>query len=183
MNQKLKLLFSIIALALLLLVASVLYQGFSKEITPESLQNKSQEKEEVAPDFSVFDLDGKEVKRSDFLGKPLVINFWATWCPYCVDELPEFNEVYAEVKGDVAFLMVDVPDGERETVEKAAEFIAKKAYQFPVVYDTELDAVTKYGVRAFPTTIFIDPDGNVVTTQEGRISKELLQKNISLIKK
>lgn len=183
MNQKLKLLLSVLALAILLLVASLLYQSFSKRITPETLQNKTQEDAKTAPDFTVVDLNGKEVKRSDYLGKPLVINFWATWCPYCVEELPEFDEVYAEVKSDVAFLMVDVPDGQRETVEKASEFIAQNGYQFPVVYDTEANAVTNYGVRGFPTTIFIDSDGKIVSSQEGKISKELLKKNISLIQK
>jgi thiol-disulfide isomerase/thioredoxin len=182
MNQKLKLLLGIIALVVLLSGAYVLYNALSQEMTSENMQSQPESEKQAAPDFTVYDLDGNPVKRSDYLGKPLVINFWATWCPYCVDELPEFHEVYVDMKDEVVFLMVDVADGKRETIEKASAFLLENGYQFPVVYDTDLNAVNQFGVTGFPTTVFIDRDGNLLAAQEGKISKELLLRGIELIK-
>lgn len=183
MNQKRKLFLGIAALVLLLSAAYVLYGNLSQGMAPENLQAQSGEETQLAPDFTVYDLEGNEVMRSDYIGKPLVINFWATWCPYCVEELPMFDEVFAEVKDEVAFLMVDVVDGQRETVEKASEFLVKKGYQFPVAYDTELDASNQFGVAGLPTTVFIDGDGKLIASKEGKISKEQLLNGIDLIKK
>ena len=135
----------------------------------------------TAPDFSVVDADGNEVKLSDFFGKPIVLNFWASWCGPCKSEMPDFDEAYRELGEDIQFLMVNMTDGDRETVEVAKAFIADAGYSFPVYYDVNFDAAITYGVSSLPTTYFIDGQGNLVAYGKGAMSAETLQKGIDMI--
>ena len=133
-----------------------------------------------APDFTVYDADGKEVHLTDFVGKPIVLNFWASWCGPCQMEMPDFDEKYREIGEKVNFLMVNMTTG-RETKEKAVEFIKEKGYAFPVFYDTEADAAMTYGAYSLPTTFFIDAEGNAIAQAVGAIDGATLQRGIDLI--
>lgn len=134
-----------------------------------------------APDFTVIDSNGKKVKLSDFKGKPVVLNFWATWCPYCVDELPLFESAYKNNSG-ISFLMVDAADGQRETVDIGKSFISTKGYTFPVYFDTALEAGRAYQLTSLPQTFFIDKDGNLVDSKIGESTAQTLQDGIDKIK-
>ena len=134
-----------------------------------------------APDFTVTDWEGNSVNLSDFEGKPVVINFWATWCGYCQMEMPDFENKYKEYEGKINFLMVNVTDGNRETVDTAKSYIEKSGYTFPVYFDTELDASNTYGAYSLPMTLFIDADGYAIAQATGMIGSELLQKGIDMI--
>lgn len=134
-----------------------------------------------APDFTVYDVDGNEVKLSDYFGKPIVLNFWASWCGPCKMEMPDFDEKYREMGEDVQFLMINMTDGMSETVEGASSFIAEQGYAFPVFYDTGSHAAYAYGVQALPTTYFIDTEGYAVAQATGAISGDTLQRGIDLI--
>jgi len=135
-----------------------------------------------APDFTVYDRDGHEVKLSDFLGTPVVLNFWASWCPPCVSEMPDFDKVAKEYPDDVLqFLMVDLVDGQRETVETGSKFVDEKGFGFKVLYATQPDAAYTYGVRSIPTTYLIDAEGYIVTGAEGALDEEILRLGISMI--
>lgn len=134
-----------------------------------------------APDFTVLDENGKEVKLSDFFGKPIVLNFWASWCYFCKEEMPDFNEAFHN-NPDIQFLMINVTDNQRETMESAKKFIGETGYEFPVLYDVQLIAAGSYGASGLPTTYFIDKDGNLVTYATGMLSKENLLKGIEMIK-
>ena len=134
-----------------------------------------------APDFTVVDKDGNPVKLSDFIGKPIVLNFWASWCGPCKMEMPDFDEKAAELEGKVQFLMVNLTDGAQETVETASAFIESQGYTFPVFYDTDQSAAYAYGVYSIPTTYFIDAEGYGIAYASGAISGDLLQSGIDMI--
>lgn len=133
-----------------------------------------------APDFTVYDEAGNEVRLSDYRGKPVVVNFWASWCGPCRMEMPEFQEKHLELGGEVQFLMINMTGG-RETVETARDFIAGQGYTFPVLYDTEGDAAVTYGAYALPTTYFIDAAGYAIAQARGAINSETLQAGIDMI--
>ncbi len=133
------------------------------------------------PDFSVLNADGEAVKLSDFFGKPIVLNFWASWCPPCKAELPDFEAACKKYEGKVVFLMVNLTDGQRETVEIAKSFIATEGYTFPVYFDTNYEASYKYGLSSIPQTFFIGEDGEVVAKATGMISASQLEQGIGMI--
>ncbi len=130
-----------------------------------------------APDFTVTDRDGREVKLSDFFGKPVVVNFWGTWCPYCLQEFPEFQTVYEELGDDVQFVMVNYGD----TLSQVDDFLEENTYTFPIYFDLVGSAVETYQVSGFPTTVFIRKNGEVSDVRSGALSEEILRSCISKI--
>ncbi len=134
-----------------------------------------------APDFTVLNSDGEEVKLSDFFGKPIVLNFWASWCPPCKAELPDFDRACKAYEGKVTFLMINLTDGQRETVEVAKSFIAEKGYTFPVYFDTKYEASYKYGLSSIPQTFFLDANGNIIAQATGMITAAQLEQGIGMI--
>lgn len=143
--------------------------------------NESQERIK-APDFTVYDNDGKQVKLSDFRGKPVVLNFWASWCPPCKREMPDFNEAHIKQGQDVSFLMVNMTDGSRETTDKAAAYIKQMGFALPVFYDKDGSAADAYKIRSLPSTYFIDAEGRIAAHAVGAIDSAALQHGIDKIK-
>lgn len=170
----------------------MLYAQLGESTAPDQLsaaepqiQNETEEAESpktLVPDFTVYDEKGNEFRLSDYIGKPIVLNFWASWCGPCQMEMPDFHEKYQELGNDLHFLMVNMSDGSRETVTSASDFISQNGYTFPVFYDTKSEAAITYGVYSLPTTYFIDAKGHAVAQASGAIDAETLQRGIDMIR-
>ena len=157
-----------------------------KEDVPEETKDNGTESEKTetsedpgakrqeAIDVTFYDSEGKAVKLSDYYGKPVVMNFWATWCGYCKKEMPDFQEVYEEYKDKVEFLFINSTDGSRETREKAETYLKEQGYTIPAFYDEDLDAVYTYSVNSLPTTMLLDKQGRVAAYAPGLVEKEAL---------
>ena len=130
---------------------------------------------ETAPDFTAEDADGNSVKLSDYFGKPIVLNLWASWCPPCKAEMPDFEEAYKKYGDDVAFVMLNLTDGYRETKAKADAHVASCGYTFPVYYDTAMKGAIAYKVSAVPQTCFINARGQLVSTSVGMMDGATLE--------
>ena len=183
------------AFAALLVLAGVLYSRLAGDAevlvaeptpTPATAEPSDQaatgETARVdAPDFTVYDADGNAVKLSDFLGQPVVVNFWASWCGPCQSEMPAFDAVAAEYAGQVAFLMVNLTDGYQETQAQAEAFLEEKGYAFPVYFDLDSDAAVTYGIYGIPVTFFIDAEGHAVAQARSAIDEQTLRTGLAMI--
>ncbi len=129
-------------------------------------------------DVSLLNYNEEPVRLSDYIGKPIILNFWATWCPNCVHEFPSFEQLHAEYGDKVQFMMIDIVDGQDETVEIAKQFIEENNFHFPVYFDTQLEAATVYQANAIPLTYLIDKDGYVVAYGRGAMDYDTLKNAI-----
>ena len=191
MNKKLDLIILVGSLVLVLVLAFSAYNYLSKRVAPDNFATlaptetsgtAATETRELAPDFTVYDLDGNSHKLSDFRGKPVVLNFWASWCGPCKSEMPAFDEAYKQYGKSIHFVMVNLTDGYEETVDSASGFVAESGYSFPVYYDTDVNAAMVYGVNSVPVTYFIDSEGYFVAMGQGALSAEVLAKGIDMIR-
>lgn len=117
------------------------------------------EKGDTFVDTALHDLEGKPVSLSQFKGKAIMLNFWATWCPPCREEMPSMEALYRKFKGtDLVMLAVSIDDN----VETIKEYIKKNNYTMPVFHDADKEAAAAYGLTGVPETFLIDRKGIVV---------------------
>lgn len=149
----------------------------------ESDTNIDEDAKVFAPDFSLVDQYGNTHKLSDYKGKVVFLNFWATWCPPCVGEMPHIEELYKEYKSsdeDVIILGVAIPNIGREgSKEDITEFLNSNGYTFPVVFDNTAEVIEQYGISAFPTTYIIDKEGNIKGYIPGSMDKSTMKSIIN----
>ena len=174
MQKKLRLLILVLVFVLVLGGAYAAYQRLRADVDVPALPTPAELSDSFA-DFTVYTADGEQVKLSSLLGKPTLVNFWATWCPYCLQEFPEMQRAFDDYGDKVNFAMVDATDGVRETVENAKGFLEENGYSFPGYYDLDTEALNAYGVYNFPTTILFDADGTIVFRHAGAMTYEILE--------
>jgi len=160
---------------------AVIDENNNKETLPEEkveedpAEDPQEEEEQVtlergkpAPDFTLTTLAGEEVSLSDYEGKIVMMNFWATWCTYCDQEMPDLQRLYEENK-DKDFVVLAVNVGEDE--KTAGDYIEEGGYTFPVLLDEDSKvAQQKYYVSAYPTSYYIDKDGTLIGAVPGMMT-------------
>ena len=171
-----------IVFILALVTVAILFPKLRDNYTPpvETADNTEIKSESRATDFTVYDRSGNAVKLSEQIGKPVVVNFWATWCGYCVEELPILINL-PPIHDCVQFMMVDLPDGYRETKNSALSFVEKNQYTFPVFFDADYSASTAYSVQSIPMTLLIDKDGNLYKTHRGLMNESTLRQYLEIL--
>lgn len=141
----------------------------------------SDDEETDAPNFTMTSVDGQEVTLESLEGKPLVLNFWASTCGPCKSEMPEFQSAYEEYGDQIQFVMVNIPDFNGETRERALQLVEQQGYTFPVYFDDNTEAQMAYGVTSIPQTYFINPDGTVEAYASGAIDGSVLERGLQMI--
>lgn len=136
------------------------------------------------PSFTLQDMKGKKVSLDDFKGQIVILNFWATWCPPCRQEMPEFNKMDAELKksGEAVLLAINLTDGRRETKAKVSQFMASNKYDFRVLLDPEGEAADIFSIRGIPTTAVIDRDGVLREQIVGATTRDRVMSAVKSIK-
>lgn len=164
----------ILLLLVIVIAAAVVLYNFLGSRTEHSSIGESSS---PAVDFTVTDQQGNSVSLSDMKGRPVIINFWASWCSPCRSEMPHFDKMYKEYGNEIQFMMVNLT-GDSETVDTASSYIESEGYSFPVYYDTDGEGASAYSVYSIPATYFIDAKGNIVSQAQGALDESTLQKAI-----
>lgn len=140
-------------------------------------------KEDIkAPNFTLKSVDGKTVKLSDYQGKVVIIDFWATWCPPCRKGVPDLVSIQNEFKKDVVIIGISLDDS--RTIDEVPSFIKDYGVNYPVVYGDEKVVNAYGGIRSIPTAFVIDKKGNIVDMHIGLVPKDTYVNKIKeLLKK
>lgn len=134
-------------------------------------------------DFTLMDQYGNEHNLTDYKGKVVFLNFWATWCPPCNKEMPDIEELYKEYnlnQDEVVFLGIanpsnaKYPNNQDVGKEKIISFLEDKDYTFPTLFDETGEVLQSYNISAFPTTFMIDKEGNIVGYVPGMMTKDIM---------
>lgn len=155
----------------------------TSESTSESASSEAQEQVFPAPDFTLTDQFGQTHTLSDYQGKVVFLNFWATWCGPCQREMPDIQALYEDMglnEEDVVVLAVanpksdDYPYNQDVTESEIVQFLDENGYTYPTVMDTTGEVFAAYGIRAFPTTFMIDRDGNLFGYVESMLTRDIM---------
>ena len=143
-------------LGFLALLASASGSGAGPDVTGETLTAIPDKP--PAPGFTLPDIDGRTHRLSDYLGQVVVVNFWATWCPPCREEMPSMQRAWEQVRNnDVVFLGINVG----ETADEIFTFTGDYAVDFPLLMDQDSRTVQSWPIRGLPTTYIVDSDGRL----------------------
>lgn len=134
-----------------------------------------------APDFELATLAGDTARLSDYLGRPVILNFWATWCAPCRVEMPALGRAQADfdAAGDEGPIVLTVNEG--DSAERVGEFFAEIGWTLPALLDTDGEVGKTYGAFFLPTTVIIAPDGTVAALHRGMISREQLDSYLAAV--
>lgn len=195
----------IVALVVVIAAAAVAYNVLAPGAAPESLQTQGAAEavdgaasggaaeggaasaaagasgKTDAPDFELTAPDGSTVSLSEMKGKPIVLNFWASTCGPCKMEMPEFQKAFEQYGDKLRFVMVNVPDFNGETRERALQLVEQSGYTFPVYFDDTMQGQVQYGITSIPQTYFINADGTVEAYASGAIDASTIDRGIAML--
>lgn len=186
--KKFLLVAAIIVILLVLVDITVLKdQGMVENAGKVDKPKKEEELEElpvgigignIAPSFTLKDLDGNEVSLGDYKGKKILLNFWASWCPPCRAEMPDMESFYQNYK-DKGYVVIAVNAASTEkNSQDAPAFVKKNDLTFPVLVDEKGSINARYNVMSLPTSYFIDSDGVIRNKVIGAMSEEHMVKEM-----
>ncbi|MEC4184896.1 TlpA disulfide reductase family protein [Adlercreutzia sp. R21] len=135
----------------------------------------------AAPEFTMSDAEGQTLTLADFRGKPVLLNFWASWCDPCTSEMPAIQDAFQKYGDQVQFVAVNMTGMGGETEAAASALIQQNGYTFPVYYDVDNSAAVAFGVTSIPQTYLIDADGNIVAGVRGAMSESVLEEGIQML--
>lgn len=123
---------------------------------------------------------GKEHSLADYKGKTIFLNFWATWCGPCRNEMPEIQKIYEETQqeedSDLVILGIAAPGfGQEGSQEEIEAFLEENGYTYPVLMDTTGEVFMQYGISAYPTTFMVDKDGNLFGYVQGQLNEDMMR--------
>lgn len=152
--------------------------------TPEPTASPAKEpagpvQKNMAKDFIVFDAAGETVRLSEKRGKPVIVNFFASWCGPCQREMPLFETIWQEYGERIEFMMVDLCGAGFDDKEDAKALVEQAGYTFPVYFDDGSHAAATYAVRSIPTSLFVAEDGELLGTWVGMIDEQSLRDYVS----
>ncbi|MFA6809405.1 MAG: TlpA disulfide reductase family protein [Eubacteriales bacterium] len=176
MKRKIWLLVKISLLVIIVLYFYNYYNGTinsSPENTNQDTVTNTSELN-LAENFTLTDSNGNQVSLTDFRGKNVYINFWASWCGPCKSEMPDIQKISQEYKDDLIVLAVNVGDSQN-TVQ---DFITQNNYDFTVLLDTNMDVARQYQITTIPVSIFINKDGVIISKRIGAISESQMKSYI-----
>lgn len=144
---------------------------------PESLVGKPAPRRGApAPVFTLTDLNGEQHTLSDYDGQVVVLNFWATWCEPCREEMPDLQEVYDTYRDDGLVILGINAD---EPFDRVVEFVDEYEITFPILLDTRPNVTARYEVNAYPSTFFVDRDGRIrVDTYSGPMTASFIESRV-----
>ncbi|OJX45995.1 MAG: hypothetical protein BGO78_03675 [Chloroflexi bacterium 44-23] len=154
----------------------IIMAGLSLTHKAESESIQRAVKGQPLGDFSLLDLHANEIHLSDYRGKIVLINSWASWCPPCMAEMPALEKFYQQNKGH-NFEILAVNAGESQAT--AQNFVRRSGVSFPILLDEDASTLTAMGINGYPTSILVGPDGNVLHIHIGLFFPEDLEKEIS----
>lgn len=153
-------------------------QAMGKEVALD--ETVGLEKGNLAPDFTLYNLQGEPLTLSDLKGKRVVLNFWATWCPPCEAEMPHMQKYYEQYKNEDNVEIVGVNlTYAREKVERVETFLKSYDITFPIVLEPDESVANQYRILTIPTTFMIDTEGRVQKKIEGPLDLDTLRENVT----
>ena len=135
----------------------------------------------AAPDFTMTDAEGATLTLADFKGKPVLLNFWASWCGPCQSEMPDIQAAWEEHGANVEFVIVNMTGMNGETEQSAKAFLADAGYTFPCYFDANNSAATAFGVSSIPQTYLINAEGNIIGAYMGAMDASVIAQGIDML--
>lgn len=135
----------------------------------------------AAPEFTMADTEGQTLTLADFRGKPVLLNFWASWCGPCASEMPAIQSAYEQYGDQIQFVAVNMTGMGGETETSALSLIQQNNYTFPVYFDVDSSAAVAFGVTSIPQTYLIDAKGNIIGGLRGAMSDNVLAEGIQML--